>query len=103
MGWLFGKNKKVSSNKKVSKLKDKNLAKELETEEKEKLNNPVIKDIDQEMDKVNSQHFNDLIEDPHVHSQGLVSTKQGVSVLFDDVVQNDIRSKEEKKKSEAEE
>lgn len=77
--------------------KEKVNASALEEAENQKYHQEIVENIDGEIKKTNQQKLDDLIEDPHIHSQGFISPKQGVHVFVDEVVDNSNLKLEKKK------
>lgn len=57
----------------------------LEDQENQNFNKPLIKDISVEMQKT-FQSLPMMVEEPYVHSHGVISLKQGIHALVEDVV-----------------
>ncbi|ATZ16246.1 hypothetical protein JN01_0342 [Entomoplasma freundtii] len=72
-------------------------SKALEENDKARFNHAIVEDIDAEI-KRTCQQLDDLIEDPHIHSQGFISPKQGVHVFAKELVERNTYIPETEKK-----
>lgn len=77
-------------------------SKALEENDQARFNHAIIEDIDAEIART-CQPLDNFIDDPHIHSQGFISPKQGVHSFVEDLVEHNTYDtyvqRDEKKKT----